>query len=257
MAVNKILLALVPALSLLAAPALAQAEEECMAQLKTQAALLHPTSQLNESNSACKVWPWAPDKTIMVMMLSAPDADPNMPIYDVDVLVTDTHSGKVIARNTHPQAIQDDAVQTRYVTIDTARYQLTPELRAFAIRFSHTGASRVNPFNTESLNMYVLKGKTLPLLVNHFTVGDNGGEWDGNCAGNFTDSKRTLSVLKTTSHGYADLRVQGKTTSSEAILDQSGNCISKEVEKKEADIILRFNGSVYPVDKKEQYDSAF
>ncbi|MCE0828536.1 hypothetical protein LVQ78_21215 [Buttiauxella sp. A2-C2_NF] len=257
MAVNKILLALVPALSLLAAPALAQAEEECMAQLKTQAALLHPTSQLNESISACKVWPWAPDKTIMVMMLSAPDGEPDFTIYDVDVMVTDTQSGKVIARNTHPQAVQDDAIATSSVTIDTARYQLTPDLRAFAIRFVHTGSSNVNQFGVESLNMYVLKDKTLPLLVNHFSMVIDSGEWDGACTGYFTKNKRTISVLNTTSNGYADLRVHDKKVSNETNRDKAGKCAETKVGEEETDIILRFDGKVYPVDKKEQFDSAF
>lgn len=91
---------------------------------------------MNTELSTCKVWPYAPDKTIAVLMLEPKEeAQPDFTDFDVAVLVVDSQTGKVLASKYHPKAIMDDAIYTSSVIIDTARYQLSPAIRAFGGAF--------------------------------------------------------------------------------------------------------------------------
>lgn len=226
---------------------------DCQEQLKSISHELYGSRAVDDDSlSVCKVWPYSPDKTIMVMLINQPEnksLDESLFDYDVDVVVTDTQSGKILARNYHPRAITNDAIALSSVTIDTARYQLTPELRAFGIRFNRHGASRVNPIEYNNLNLYVLKDKALPLMVNQLTVEDLGGEWDGDCAGYFDKKIRTISILKTSTSGFADLGVHEVSVHSEAT-KRKDECTETEAAKKQADYTLHFNGINYSVDKK-------
>jgi len=245
------------ALLLTSPVAAVEADASCTGQLKTLAKSLHPKHKLSEELSTCKVWPYSADKTIMVIMLADPTQnDPYDQTWDIDVVVTDTTSGKVVARNHTLRAIQDNAVFTSQVTIDTARYQLTPGLRAFGVRFTHRGSSRVNPFNIESLSLYAMRDQALPMVLNHFIMNETGGEWDGNCAGTLSEKKRTLSVLKSSRHGFADLKVQSKTSESISKVDARGECQIKETSNKQTDLILRYDGKRYPIGKDNRFDNA-
>lgn len=226
---------------------------DCQEQLKSLSHQLYGKRTVDDDNlNVCKVWPYSPDKTIMVMLVNQPEErDRDVYDYDVDVVVTDTQSGKILARNYHPHAITNDAIALSHVTIDTARYQLTPELRAFGVRFNSHGSSRVNPIYYSNLNLYVLKDRVLPLMVNQLTVEDFGAEWDGDCAGYSDKTTRTLSISKTSTSGFADLSVHEVSTHTESA-KRNNDCEDTAVSKTQANYTLHFNGINYSVDKKQR-----
>lgn len=72
------------------------------------------------------------------------------------------------------------------------------------MRIGHEGSSRVNPFNKEALKLYVLEGSQLRQVMSDLVVGQFPGEWDGNCAGEFNQTKRTLTIGKPGKDGFAN-----------------------------------------------------
>ncbi|MDD2089851.1 hypothetical protein NP522_06565 [Pseudomonas guariconensis] len=143
--------------------------------------------------AACKTNPADASQVLAALPMRVNVDDYVQGDYVLDVLVADAVSGKVIARSCHEAAIVSDALKFSGVTLDTARYQLAPGLRAFGVRIRYTGSLRVNPLSSETLSLYVNDGSQLREILAEMLVSDSQGDWDGFCAGHFGEKKRTLA----------------------------------------------------------------
>lgn len=241
------------ALSLISCSTLA----DCQALLQDLAKPFEAKLINNTGLSTCKVWPYAPDKTIAVLMLEPKvKEDPDFTDYDVAVYVVDSQSETVLASKYHPKAIMDDAVFTDRVTIDTARYQLSPEVRAFGVRFNHRNSSSVNPFNIERLNLYTLKDHQLALVLNNFTMDELRGEWDGQCTGEIDKTRRILTLGPLSHHGYRDLALQ-ETANHTASVKKGENCVDSKRTSVKTQTTLMFDGERYPLGQDKLLDHRF
>ncbi len=230
---------------------------DCQAILQDLAKPFAANFTSNTELSVCKVWPYAPDKTIAVLML-APKVkeEPDFTDYDVAVYVVDSQSGKILSSKYHPKAIMDDAIYTSHVAIDTARYQLAPQTRAFGVRFNHRGSSSVNPINIERLNLYRLQDRQLTLVLNNLTMDEFSGEWDGQCAGDFDETKRVLALGPLSHHGYRDLELQETAIHREAV-KQGENCVDSQKTRVKTQTTLLFDGKRYPVSQDTLLEHRF
>lgn len=219
---------------------------DCTSHLDAWAKALHPDLKFDSQNAVCKADP-GDSKQLLAAMPFAVNVDNNgVGDYGLDVLVADATSGKIIASYQHA-AITSDAVQFTGLTLDTARYQLAPGLRAFGVRISHRGASRVNLFHSETLNLYLYSGSQLRQVMSGLAVStSSGGEWDGSCAGDFNETKRTLAIGKPGKGGFASLRVAEKSTDSRTAT-KGEDCEEVEVLAKTATYALNYDGSRYPI----------
>ncbi|WP_431222792.1 hypothetical protein ACQ86O_21565 [Serratia sp. L9] len=230
---------------------------DCQAILSSLAKPFEATLTRNTELSTCKIWPYAPDKTIAVLML-APKVkeDPDFTDYDVAVYVVDTQSGKILSSRYHPKAIMDDAIYTSSVAIDTARYQLAPQVRAFGVRFNHRGSSSVNPIGLERLNLYTLNDRQLTLVLNNLPMDEYGGEWDGQCAGDFAETKRTLALGAGSQQGYRDLELQERVNHRTSV-KKGEDCVESHKTLAKPPSVLRFDGKAYPVATDQLLDHHF
>lgn len=229
------------------------ATADCQSHLSTWMKILHPGRQLDTEHAACKVWPADPSLTLAVQALPKAGNTDDEGEYDVEVLVADSKSGAIIAHEYEPAAISSDAIRFSQIDLDTARYQLTPQLRAFGVRVTYEGASRVNPYEGQALSLYVLDGRTLRRVVDNLTVENNSGEWDGNCAGTFSATTRTLAVGPANSVGYATLRV-GETSKESVSKQTSSDCVSTDHPSKRTTTTLEYDGTAYRVPKALHYE---
>ncbi|MFM0159712.1 MAG: hypothetical protein WBR17_09615 [Paraburkholderia sp.] len=229
------------------------ATADCQSHLSTWMKILHPGRQLDTEHAACKVWPADPSLTLAVQALPKAGNTDDEGEYDVEVLVADSKSGAIIAHEYEPAAISSDAIRFSQIDLDTARYQLTPQLRAFGVRVTYEGASRVNPYEGQALSLYVLDGHTLRRVVDNLTVENNSGEWDGNCAGTFSATTRTLAVGPANSAGYATLRV-GETSKESVSKQTSSDCVSTDHPSKRTTTTLEYDGTAYRVPKALHYE---
>jgi hypothetical protein len=230
---------------------------DCQALLQDLAKPFEGKQTNNTGLSTCKVWPYAPDKTIAVLMLEPKvKKSPDFTDYDVAVYVVDSQSGKVLASKYHPKAIMDDAIFTDSVTIDTARYQLSPEVRAFGVRFNHRGSSSVNPIRIERLNLYTRKGRQLALILNNLTMDELSGEWDGQCAGDIDETRRVLALGPLSHHGYRDLELQETANRTESVKKEE-NCVDRKKTSGKTETTLMFDGERYPLGQDKLLDHRF
>ncbi|NBF04469.1 hypothetical protein GV819_19495 [Pseudomonas sp. Fl5BN2] len=198
--------------------------------------------------SLCKDWPAFADQSISLLSELTPDSGSPVAFaegtYNLQLAVLNRTTGQTLASYQQARAFVSDAFRLESVTLDTGRFQLAPQVRAFGVRASFQGSSRVNPLNEVWLSLYVREGSQLRPVMEKFLAYSYSGEWDGQCAGERSETTRTLDIAKTRSHGYADLIVRSVSidTRSEG---QGEQCQSRSVTAKPVFTTLHYDGQRY------------
>jgi hypothetical protein len=208
--------------------------------------MLQPGRAVDADSAVCKVWPSNPTQTIAVLPLPQKGATTDETTYDLEVLVTDSRTGAVIAHSYEPSAIRSDAMGLQGIAVDTAPWRLTPQDLAFGVTKSFQNSSRVDPFADTNLSLYVIDGGKLRRVLSNLTTRQSRGEWDANCAGQFSDTSRAISVGRAGHGGYATLLVSEKTV--DTISTVAGEqCTSKDAAAKRASFTMEYDGSRYAI----------
>lgn len=226
---------------------------DCKENLANWAQKLHPGRTFDAGYAACKVWPANPAQTLAVLPLPQKGGSADQTVYDVEVLVADSKTGAVIAHSFEPSAIQSDAVGLQGIALDTARWQLTPRQLAFGVSKRYENSSRVSSFEATTLSLYVIDGDKLRRVLGNLTTRQGNGDWDGDCAGQFSDTARAISIGPVGRGGYAALHVSEKTV--DKIQTLAGEqCAGKDQAAKRANFTLEYDGVRYGVPAALSYD---
>ncbi|MCD5996359.1 hypothetical protein KDX38_22450 [Pseudomonas sp. CDFA 602] len=229
-------------LSLLFFPLLASAD--CTDHLQAWAKTLQPELKLNAEHAVCKINPANAGQILAALPFAENVDEDGQGDYGLAVIVANSDNGKIIAHHYQAAAIVSDAISLDSLAIDTARYQLAPKLRAFGVRMSYQGSSRVNPFNSTVLNLYLNEGPKLRPISAGLVVSKGGGEWDGNCTGEFSQTERTLSIADKSKNGLASLQVDEKTIDTAEHL-KGDECESVDTKPAVKRYLLEYNGNEY------------
>ena len=203
-------------------------------------------------HEACKPMPNAADRSIVALSYLAQglgDSDTASAgdgSYDVDVLVVDSDTERVQSRLLLEKLYESDAVRFDGMQIDTARYRLSPEMRAFGLRAEHSISSHAVAYSTGALSLFIEQGSSLRRVLADLVVYKNSGELSDHCEGTHTEVTRTVAMAPTRSHGFADILVTTATTDSES--RQAGDdCEDIAKSPVVTQTLLRFDGKTYPV----------
>lgn len=158
-----------------------------------------------------------------------------------------THSFFESAKTNHWVS---DAIELQEIKIDAAPYDLSEGKRAFGIRVRYHGMSGANPYENETLSLFVKSGQGLQKILNNFSVMDYGGEWDTSCQGEFDRTEKVLILSDEQTNGWFDILVKSKITKTINEEDGNGECISKETTSTET-TVLKFNGKEYRTNKTD------
>ncbi|AZE55297.1 ABC-type multidrug transport system, ATPase-permease component [Pseudomonas synxantha] len=221
---------------------------DCTEHLQAWAATLHPELTLDSERAVCKVNPGNSSQVLAALPFAVNVTEDGDGDYGLDVLVADAASGKVIAHTYQGAAIESDAIRFNSLRLDTARYQLAPGIRAFGVRVSYDGSSRVNPYSSETLSLYLHDDSQLRQIMSSLEVSFSGGEWDGMCAGDFNQTERTLAVGKSVPAGFAGLRITEKSSARHSAVKGDG-CEETQGNSSTETFVLNYDGSRYVVPK--------
>lgn len=205
---------------------------------------------IKESLIAIKTKPNAPEETIIVLPEIADEGEEYFDLHS-HILVVNTRSGEIKQRyyeSAKTNSWVSDAIALTDISIDTGQYYLTDDVRAFGVRIHYLGSSRVNPFESEHLTLFVPYHFDLIPVLQRYEVLSNRGEWDGMCYGEFISSKTTLHLKKSKTQGYYDMENTTVLIESQNYEDKNGDCQSSE-ETSSYKSILKFNGSTYRPEK--------
>jgi hypothetical protein len=201
--------------------------------------------------TACRLMPGDKSKSIVALSLIRKDPaaqvedDNDMGDYDLDVLIVQSGDGKALSHLHLDNVYASDAWRFSGIGIDTARYNLAPGVRAFGVRATHEGSSRVFPAGETTLNLYIDKDKRIrQILSSGLVVSKSRGESDMQCSGNYSQTERTIKMGKSVSHGFADLIVTSTTVNTESTMIK-GECSESSQKPKIEYFTLRYDGNTY------------
>jgi hypothetical protein len=197
----------------------------------------------------CKVWPAYDDQTIVATTTfkpDSPDGNGDVGNVDLELALIRSSSAKPLASYRKKDAYSSDAVAFQGLSIDTARYKLTPDARAFGIRSRFETRSSINSYYTNELALYLRDGATLRPVLEGLVMSTGRGEWDGNCAGQGERTERTVDIGNTLHNGFADLVVSSTVTETQRFL-MGEECQDKAKKLKTTRVILNYDGKQYVV----------
>lgn len=200
---------------------------------------------------ACKVWPAAPDKTLLAVRLQHQTGYTDEGNADLELLVADSTRPLIRARYRENGALYSDAIAVNDLSLDTARYRLDERTTAFGVRVSVANSSRPNPYSATRLSLYVLEGERLRPVLRDLEMSSDRGEWDTQCAGEFHSDRGTLAVDGKRDHGYAGLilRTLSKATRN---VPRGQQCDEVVVEQDRRSDRLVYDGREYAVPERHR-----
>lgn len=190
-----------------------------------------------------KVLPYDKSKSIVVIPKIAIEEEDGFSL-DSYILLMDNTTGRIISRFSEPHGEngwESDAVRLSRITIDTAPYKIKDGERAFGIRVGFSGSSQPNPYEYESLSLFLPDGDSLRCVLKNFKISAYNGEWDTRCEGNFTDQQKSLQLSTTKTNNYYNLTVFNTITETTNILIKE-ECTEKNKIKTEKHILKYRNG---------------
>jgi hypothetical protein len=198
-------------------------------------------------SAACRVWPKDTSKAIMAVAYATKEDDKK----GFAVAVTDVATGKLV--NLHRELFEEDAgMQFREssLKIDTARYDLAPGVRAFAVdvQSGGPGASCPDGGSGPMRSLYVQQGEKLQKVLDGLDMASwqfvSGGP--AMCLGPNADKivtvveefPTTIDVASSSSNGFADLTIRMASK-----LDNGAKSKRKPFQH-----VLKFDGKRYPTE---------
>lgn len=113
-----------------------------------------------------KVQPHNPNETIMVIPEIVDEGEHYFELNS-HILIVDSATGKILHKyfeSYKTNGWESDAIQLREIAIDTAPYKLTETNRAFGVKVRYVGSSQVNPYEKETISLFVMTNYSLKLI---------------------------------------------------------------------------------------------
>ena len=166
--------------------------------------------------------------------------------YKCHVLLYNVSDNIITNRYVIPN-IESDAIRLSGLNFDFAPYMLKSNVRAFGLRISYSGSSRVNPYEEEQITLFVQEKDKLVPVLKDFTSYLSTGDWDTNCAGEFNDKRGVFILEPTSTNDFFDMKVNYKEVKTINKL-VSGDCKGTETATKSSAKLVYVNG-IYQVKK--------
>ncbi len=206
---------------------------------------LHSPTIINSELVDCKRNP-VRNETIFAVGQRHVKVDKNgyYPI-DADIFIVSNLTNHIIARSFFPEMWKDeDTNNLSSITIDTARYYLTKDIRAFGVFASFSGTSHADPAGYSLMSLFISQENKIKTVLKDQQISSDSGEWDTRCAGTYINEKTILSMLPTLSNGYFDIALK-KTIQHSKAIEIKGDCQEVNGKSSTQNSVLKFNGKVY------------
>lgn len=166
---------------------------------------------------------------------------------NVDVVVADNdleNNNLKYIKSEEPMVITSDAIQLRGIIIEDTLYPIAEHTKAYGIKTHFVGSSRVNPYESKALFLYIKLNDKLKNILTNYEVMSNGGEWVNECEGEEVTNKKTLEIIETKTNDYFDIKVRSDITITTSQENENGDCTTTEATGNETHI-LKYNGNTY------------
>lgn len=198
--------------------------------------------------TACKAMPDEPGTTIAIVAFDTHHVGQDSDDGHLNQVVALVEGDTVVAA--HRSVIEEDAAtQVGSFRVDTARYQLAPDVRAFGTVFDSAarGPSCPDASTDNELTLWVREGKKLRPVF-----GTNLDGWisiDEDACGAGVEGSRsesthmTVAIAQTATHGWADLVLTAHIARSR-VTDEKDADLGKRTVRR----IVKYDGKSYGID---------
>lgn len=207
---------------------------------------------MNVVAQACRVWPYDPERLLVAAAYSTDESFDGNSNLQIRVAMLDARSHRFIAG--HARRETEDAgfeLSEGALALDTARYQLSPSVRAFGLVVTNSarGPSCPDAWRNQGLTLLVREGEVLrpvlsvPLWAWERVEGEP-------CApqmydGFSDDGARLLVGVEPTAHeGFADLRVIADVERHVETWSDDGRD-GTSMSRRRRSVVLRYDGTRY------------
>ncbi|MHC5309570.1 PA3715 family protein [Myroides sp. LJL116] len=194
-----------------------------------------------------KVLPYSKDKTVIAIpkyrSIEVSYSGNESYQFDALIVVVENKSGKILNKFYDSNAWFSGAITLESIEIDTGLYLLNEQTRAFGIRINLQGSSRVTPYSTTELSLFIPEDNQLKRVLKNYPVKNYRGDWDMNCRGEFESTTSYIDIGKTKSNGLYNLIVKGKTNIIKNIPTED-DCIEESYSSQQV-TTLKYNGDIY------------
>lgn len=159
-----------------------------------------------EYSSTSKKVPYL-ENTVIYAILEIKERGDGYVVFNMNVLLVQDNN-KLLYQLREDHDINSDAVALSSVQIDTAPYFVREKSRAFGIRLSYSGSSRVNPYGSKTINFYEIKEGRLVNILNEFNMARGEGENNGADTGEWEDQESILVMSSKKTNDYYDITVK-------------------------------------------------
>ncbi|MFX0558081.1 hypothetical protein ACOCEA_14870 [Maribacter sp. CXY002] len=193
-----------------------------------------------------KVFPESPGETIVVI----PEIVDEGVMYftlNTHIVIADNNTERIkynYFESHETNGWVSDAVRLDGIEIESNPYKIAEDKEAFGVKVSHFGSSRVNPYSIENLSLFVKSENKLLKVLSNYSIADYGGEWDGDCDGEFNETKKSLMLSQEKTNGYFDIEVTKEMTYTAQFKDKNDECLVNE-KNDTKNATLKFNGWRY------------
>ena len=219
-------------------------------------AKLHPQRALDERLAACKPWPGALGRSVVVLPMPRPSVDAGAAkVYDLEVLMVqrpdngNTERDTVVGRLFQAEALDEEGVAIQEILVDTGRYVLAPDARAFGLRVRYRGTARGDTFASETLRLYVVQAGKLREVMQEVELDNESGGWNADCTGRFRQLRSMLSTRPNRNAAFADLLIARTIVQSRGQMQEDGSCAEHAQPAQYGTVVLRYDGERYRVPK--------
>jgi len=168
------------------------------------------------------------------------------------VLVVDTNTATIkqqFYESNKTNGWDSDAVRIAEITIDTAKYLVKDNLRAFGVRIYFSGSSKPNPYSSRTISLFIPEADKLLKVLDAYEMYSHWGEWDMECTGEFITVNKILTMDSSLTQGFYDIVTHAETTIIETFEKGDDDCDETKTVQKSKQILKYKNGS-YQVHKK-------
>ncbi|RAP59196.1 hypothetical protein [Oleiagrimonas sp. MCCC 1A03011] len=182
---------------------------------------------------------------LMAQALNAPDE--GFRNGDLELLVADPTSHRLIARLRLKNRMDEDAIEVERLSFERKAYDLAAGTRAVGLRIERANRSRISPLGETTLSLVVLDGDRLKLVLDGLVVAQHNGEIDGPCKARFTNIERRPALSSSRFHGMANLDIAEITTIRYRSQGPGGACRELRSERSTRRRTMVYDGRRYPV----------
>ncbi len=150
---------------------------------------------------SCAILPGDPKLGVVMLAFARPPAIEFVTSYDVELVLAQVRSGKIMARGTLTDVWESDAYKIDSAGIATSAFPLRRGVAVFGLTESWSGSSNVSFYSIQKLSLFAQRGRTLVPLLSELVTDIYQGE------GCDVQTTRTLQVQPAPRSGYAPIRV--------------------------------------------------